>query len=377
MTMKTGKSLVELAQALTHTKEHAKDYIVPTEKLSAEVVEEQSNEGVRKVVTLGFTNGEKQNLRLNNWTRGQLATYTDIPKAYFDRITEENPDLAAKNINHGLRKAASTPRRDGRADSRMVRTLDGNLRGLLSSSYRILDSYDMLETVLPVAQEHAMQVVSSEITDRRLFIKMLSPKVQAEIKKGDVVQHGLVISTSDVGAGSVRVEPLVYRLVCANGMISDTAMRKYHVGRNQGEDDVRELLSDRTKEVSDAAFWLQVRDLVLASLKPENFERQVNRLRQAAEMPIKNFDLPEVVELTMKATGISGEAKAKSILHALASGNEGAGMTQWGLVNSFTRAAQADHVSYEDSIEMERAAGKILELSPRDWKRIADEVTAA
>lgn len=374
--MKTGKSLMELAQALTHTKDNAKDYIVPTEKLAAEVIEEQGHEGPRKVLTLAFTNGHRNQLRMNPWSRSQLATYTDIPKNYFDRLADENPELAARNINHGLRNQAAVLTKAGKAETRMVRTVDGKLRGLLSSSYRVLDSYDMFETVLPVAQEHGLRVVSSEITDRRLFIKLLSDKLTSDVKKGDAVQYGLTISTSDVGAGSVRVEPLVYRLVCANGMISNTAMRKYHVGKSQAENDVYELLSDRTKEVSDAAFWLQVKDLVLHSLKPENFEREVNRLRVSADMPIKNFDLPEVVELTMKATGLTGENKAKSILAALASGNEGAGLTQWGLINSFTRAAQDDAFDYEQSIEMERAAGQILELPRKDWARIADAVAA-
>lgn len=211
----------------------------------------------------------------------------------------------------------------------MLRTVDGRVRGLLSSRYRILDSYDMLETILPLAEDRGLQVVSSEITERRLFLKLLSPRLTSEVQKGDVVQYGLACSTSDVGAGSVRVEPFIHRLVCLNGMISTTAVRKFHVGKNQSEFDIQELLSDRTKEV---------------------------------------------VELAMKATGVTGEGKKNGILAALASGNEGAGLTQWGLINAFTRAAQSDAVDYEASIEMERAAGQILELPRKDWTRIAESV---
>jgi hypothetical protein len=380
--MKTGKSLVELAQALTHVKDQAKDYVVPTSKLTADVVTVTGADNLpetgytkceRKEVRLAFANGIRHQLALTPWSRTQLAQYTDIPKAYFDRIMTENPELAADSINHGLAKAAST----GSKESRMVRTVDGTVRGLLSSKYRILDSYDMLETILPVAQEKGLQVISSEVTDRRLFIKMLSPVLKADIKVGDTVQYGLMVSTSDVGAGSVRVEPFNYRLLCENGMISNTSLRKFHVGKSQGDGDVFEILSDRTKEVSDAAFWMQVRDIVLASLDPKNFEQQVDRIRVAAGLPIKNFDLPEVVELTMRATGMTGENKKNSILAALASGNEGAGLTQWGLINSITRAAQAPEFDYETSIEMERAAGSILELPRKDWARIAEQVGAA
>ena len=368
--MKSGKSIVELAQELVRQKESAKDFMVPVEKLEAKVRWNPSNETSREVA-LTFQNGEEHAFGLNSWSAGQLAGYTDIPKQYFDRITVENPLLAASNINHGLEKIAKQAKTERRLESRLVRTLDGNVRGLLSSRYRVLDAHDMLESVFPVIQEKGMQILSSEITERRLFIKAISPKLQAEVKKGDVVQYGLTISTSDVGAGSVRVEPLIYRLVCLNGMISNTAIRKFHVGKNQAEGEIREMFSDKTRELDDAAFWSQVRDVVLGSMQPDHFERQVDRLRVAANEEIKNFDLPRVVELTMKATGLNGEGKKNSILSALASGNEGAGLTKWGLINSFTRAAQDDAISYEDSIEMERAAGMILELPKSSWSNIA------
>jgi len=368
--MKQGKSLVEMAQELQRIQQNAKDFVVPTEKLSAKVID--PSPGFEKgEIALSFTNGKTHDFSLTKWSASQLAGYAEIPKPYFDRIRVENPLLCIDSINHGLDRQIESAKKQGKPEHRMVRTLDGRVRGLLSSKYRILDAHDMFEAVAPTMLDSGMQVVSSEITESRLFIKALAPKIQGEVKKGDVVQFGLTISTSDVGAGSVRVEPLMFRLVCANGLIMNTAIRKFHVGRNQAENDIRELLSDRTRELSDAAFWHEVRDIVIASMKPENFERQLDRLRIAANEEIKNFDLPRVVELSMKATGITGEGKKNSILHALASGNEGAGMTRWGLVNAFTRAAQDDDVSYEESIEMERAGGQILELSKRDWSSIS------
>ena len=352
--MKKGLSLTELAQKLTAINEAKKDFIVPVEKLSATVNEDNN-------VCLQFDGVRPQ--KLNNWSTGQLASFAEIPKQYLDRVSAENPTLAASNINHGLSRKPN--------DTRMLRTLDGNVRGLLSSRYRILDSYDMLESVLPTMLEKNMNVVSSEVTENKLYLKALTPQLKSEITKGDVVQHGLIISTSDVGAGSVRVEPLIYRLVCENGLIMPSSIRKYHVGKNQAENDIMELLTDKTREMTDAAFWAQVRDIVNASLRPELFEKEVDRLRFAQGLKIENFDLPKVVELAMKATNVTGEIKKNSILAALASGNEGAGLTQWGLINSFTRAAQNDAFDYETGIELERAAGQILELNPNQWRTIA------
>ncbi len=56
--------------------------------------------------------------------------------------------------------------------------------------------------------------------------------MKAEVEVGDVVIAGFVISNSEVGLGSLRVEPLVFRFVCKNGMIcKDYAQKRYHVGK--------------------------------------------------------------------------------------------------------------------------------------------------
>lgn len=362
--MKAGKTLVQLAQELERIKAASRDFVVPTEQLQAEV----NDQGA---VGLTFTNGAKHSFDLNNWSGSQVASYADIPKAYFDRIKAENPGLLVNNINHGLGQQVAHAKTERKTEHRMVRTVDGRVRAMLSPRYRILDAHDMLEAVLPSMIENGLEVISSEITEQKLYIKALSPRLKGEVKKGDTVQSGIVVSTSDVGAGSVRVEPFDFRLICLNGMISNHAMRKFHIGKNQAENDIRELLTDRTRELSDAAFWSQVRDVVMGSLKPENFEKRLDILRMAANDEIKNFDLPRVVELTMQATKIAGEGKKNSILAALASGNEGAGLTRWGLINAFTRAAQDEALDYEQSIEMERAGGLILELPKNAWREIS------
>jgi hypothetical protein len=354
--MKKGLTLTELATKLQQQRETQKDYIVPVEKMTAKVNEENK-------LVLNFTNGSEQNYSLNTWSGSQVAQFADIPKQYFDRLSSENPDLAAQNINHGFSKLQN--------EKRMIRCQDNYIRGFLSNGYRRLDAYDMLENTLPTIFDAGLEVVSSEVNERKLFIKMLSPKLQGEITKGDLVQYGLTISTSDVGAGSVRIEPLIYRLVCANGLISDTALRKFHRTSKHEVDTVFELLSDKTKEMTDAAFWAQCNDLIKLSLETINFEKEIEKLKKAAQLPITNFDLPNVVELSMRAVNVSGEQTKNSILAALASGNEGAGLTQWGLVNSFTKAAQADHLDYEQSIDLERAASKIITLSPKQWETIA------
>src|SRR5690606_19221520 len=98
------------------------------------------DENGKKSVKLEIDSGDM--FGLNSWSSGQLASYSEVPKAYFDRLALEKPALLADNINHGFDRNI---KKSNGNESRLLRTLDGNVRGLLSSRYRILDAHDMLE----------------------------------------------------------------------------------------------------------------------------------------------------------------------------------------------------------------------------------------
>jgi hypothetical protein len=366
MKMKNGKTLTELASTLENLKNHAHDYVVPVEKMRATA----ENDAV--TITIDDGNGGRLFFP-NAWAHQQISTFTDVPKGYYDRLNFENTMLLTLAINHGLNMAAGRAKAEKKVESRMLRTIGTDMRALVSPRYRRLDCYDLLETVFPVMIDGGLKVVSSELTERRMYIKAVSDKLTTEVKKGDVVQYGLVISSSDVGAGSVRVEPLINRLVCTNGMIMESAIRKYHIGKHEGFDEFQELLSDKTKELSDAAFWAQIRDVVIGSMKREIFEAAANSFREAAGMPITNFELPKVVELAMKHTATTGEKVKESIVSYLANGADGAGLNKWGLSQAFGWAAQQDGVDYDTSTDLERAAGKIIELPRNAWKIISEK----
>ena len=86
--------------------------------------------------------------------------------------------------------------------------------------------------MLPVIQEmQGAQIESCKVMPTHLYIKVANRRVKAEVKVGDVVQAGFVVSNSEVGLGSLRVEPLVFRIVCKNGLIcKDLAQKKVSCG---------------------------------------------------------------------------------------------------------------------------------------------------
>src|SRR4051812_1977402 len=227
--------------------------------------------------------GVNGGLALRPVAHGQLAQSRGIPKPYYDRMLSEAPELLALNVNRWL---GAQPAR------KLVRTLDGGARAILSSSYRPLDNYDLAEAVLPKLFDVQAKVVSCEVTESRFYLKAVTERVQGEVKQGDVVQAGLVVSNSEVGQGSLRVEALDYRLVCTNGMIREAAVRKAHLGRSgaRGPDaveDAREYFRDETRAADDRAFFLKVRDAVGAMFDPARFAARLDQYRGAAERRIE------------------------------------------------------------------------------------------
>jgi hypothetical protein len=157
--------------------------------------------------------------------RRQLAEKLKIPYAYFERMRTEQPALLDRNVNAWLE------REEG--ERQLLRTLDGKVRAVLSERYRRLDNYDLLEHVLPTLQRLPdARLESVELTETRLYLKVVTPSIALEVAPGDVVQAGVVVSNSEVGCGMLSVQPLAFRLVCSNGLIaSDRMLRKTHVGR--------------------------------------------------------------------------------------------------------------------------------------------------
>ena len=362
--MKTGKDIESLAKELTRVKEAKRDIIVPTAKM--QMIVGGPNEFTREPL-IHLDDG--RDFGINKWPHQQLASYTDIPKGYYDKVMAENPSVLAVCINHGFQMAinAALAAKRPKHDSRLLRTIDGNIRGFLSDRYRVLDCYDLFEAVAPTLIDNGFEVISSELTEKRMYLKAVTARVQGDIKPGHTVQYGLLISSSDVGCGSVRVEPLLYELVCKNGMTMEQTIKKFHIGKSNSEDDITELLTDEAKIARDKATWLEVRDTVKGTMQHDIFERNLDRLRIAAGEEIR-ANIPDIVEVSMKEVGIIGEEKKNSIIQYLANGADGRGLNKWALANAFTWTAQEESLDYDSATELERAGGKIIELPKNKWE---------
>jgi hypothetical protein len=336
--MKNGKTIIELATEIARQQESKRDFLIPTNKINSFV----HNNHLELGFPIKDNDGELFTAPLTSNGHIQLGQYCDIPKKYYD-ILLKHPELLQRNVQHWL---------ELNSDKRMIRTLDGEIRAVLSDKYRRLDNFDLAQNVLPMINEVNATIESCEITDKKIYIKAITHKIQAEVKKGDVVSAGIIISNSETGHGSLSIKPLIYRLVCSNGAIADDyAMRKYHAGRVEEMSQIE--FSNETINAEDKAFWLKVRDLVKFSLSEVTFEKIVNSMRESTERKIENPE--KAIELATKKYSFN-EAENSDILKHLIQGGD---LTSWGLGNAVTRMAQ-DVNSYDRSTELEAIGYQIM-----------------
>ena len=242
--MKTGLTLTQLAKEIERQRETKRDMIVQSPAI---VMQDDLTLNLAGQVECG----------VNDLAHNQIGTYTGIPAAYYSKMREQAPQLLATNVNSWMTKFN---------EPRLVRTLDGRARAVLSDRYRPLENADFAEATLPVLMELGVEIMSCEITEKRLYIKAIDVNVRRDMPTGknwgdashhffDTVSPAVILSNSEVGEGALKVEAGVFTKLCTNMAIAGSrSMKKYHIGKKHEmleESNLQHLLSDRTKAMQD------------------------------------------------------------------------------------------------------------------------------
>ena len=293
---------------------------------------------------------------INDHAHGQIATTHNIPKAYYDRMGEI-PGLRTQNVNSWMKASP--------ASKRFVRILDGEARAFLSDRFRPIDNYELLNTsIIPALDplSDSLQVLSTSLSPRKMYMQIVFPTLQAEVKAGDIVQYGITISNSEVGAGAVNVEELIWRLICENGMKGVSMFKKHHLGRRMDQD--YGMFSDETVKQELVTYQMQLKDIITSALKDKDgLMSHVRRLQGAMNDAI--VDAPTTVENVTKRYGITQD-KTDPILETLYK----EGKNRYGLAQAITALAHStDNPDDQDSYES--TGGKIITLTNSEWKVLA------
>ena len=357
--MKSGLTIEEMGAEILRQSRAKADYAVDTRRLEMEAYD--SN------VVMRVLDDSKADilepLDVNQIAHRQIGTHLDIPAKYYDRMLGDNPELLAYNINNWFHKEPS---------QRMIRTLDGTARAFVSNKYRRIDHMEILQAVLPIIGEMPeIRFESCQITDSRMYIKAVNPRIQTEVARGDVVQAGIMISNSETGQGSICIQPLIFRLVCENGMIvNDAKLRKNHLGRVNNASENYQVYTDATLQADDRAFLMKVQDTVRAAVDEARFHQIVNMMRETTGAQMNTGDIPAVVKLASKDYKLN-ESESDGVMNHLITNHD---YTLYGLANAVTRYSQ-DVDSYDRATVLEGIGYDMMTMEQPRWQRI-NQVTA-
>ena len=352
--MKTGRSLSDMAQELERQQSTKRDLIVPSALLRHDTAQDGETQ-----LAIKESSGTAH-YGITPLARRQLAEKLKIPFPYFERMRQTQPTLLDQNVNTWLQ---------GEDERRMLRTLDGKVRAVLSERYRRLDNFDLAQSVLPILLELPQaRFESVELTETRMYVKVVTPRIQMEVAPGDIVQAGVVVSNSEVGEGTLSVQPLLYRLVCRNGLIApERALRKTHLGRTLGSDAQDfQVFQDDTLRADDQAFFLKVRDVVQAAVSEATFRQCAAKLQKTLQIPLTG-DPVRSVQVLANRYGLNDNERSGVLRNLISEGR----LSGYALVNAVTHYSQ-EVEDYDRATDFEAIGGKMIDLSSAEWKQLAN-----
>lgn len=277
----------------------------------------------------------------------QVHQSLQIGGKYYHKMLSDAPMLLCQNVNHWLTHAPK---------KRMIRTLSGTARAMLSTAYRRIDNIDVIQkAIMPALSDFTgLQYEGLGLTEDYMNFKIFWPGSEREVKAGDALWAGVQIKNSEVGKGSLSVTPITMRLVCTNGMThAEFGARYTHRTITQEADPARQFLLDSTLKKEDEVFLEGVRDVVSGCLRGQWMREVVGQAQFAADLEISApVEATESLQNDFDLT----DSEKQNILNAFTQDGD---RSAWGLCNAVTNIAN-EHPSYDRAIALEGMGGQLL-----------------
>lgn len=274
---------------------------------------------------LAMTNGhgEPAHFALSDHATSQLCQRLEIPALYYRRLPCAMKATVA-NYDMGRFKDKSY----------LLRGKGDWIRAFLSADYTPYDNKQIADTVQSLLGNGTFSIKDFVLEETNLYLKLVSEEI---VDRGTGLKAGIMIGNSEVGLGSVSVEPFVFRKPCTNDLIvsDEKSFRHAHIHFTPHE------FSRRMAEGIGHAFQL-ASSMLDAFLKthqepvPDPFD-VIRKLAEERQMSKKFTDQVVSSYLAEPETSL------------------------FGVINAFTRSAQG--LAPIQRIEMERFAGTLLETA--------------
>lgn len=284
---------------------------------------------------------------------GQMADRMGIPQRYLRQLASGEPwaiALAAYLLNQHS---------DWTQRSRvLVRTVGTQVRGILSDSYRRLNSVEILTAFVQEAAGQGAVISDAYMNDTKVWAETILPTpITVPTKNnGDVVIFaGARFSTSDYGDGAVDMRAFLLNGACLNGMVRESVMKQVHLGSKLPDN---LALSQQTYELDTKTTVSAVKDLTKGLFSKDNLMAKAVEIQEASEVEV-DFN-KELKRLTSNGGLLKQEGKEVEKILMRNDPDDGVqgGATLWKLTQAIT--AHARELTPERSRELHELSGQLL-----------------
>lgn len=281
----------------------------------------------------------------------QVCERAGIPSTYVNRLCAKpyGRELIVENLSRIFKEEDNK--------KFLVRSVNNVVRGVLSNSFKRMDSGPIIEAFAKACSDIGAVPVEGIGGDLRWAVKAILPMVfQPAAKRGmeEVLAFGIQLSNSDYGKGVLGLNAFCTRLVCTNTATLEQVMRQVHLGKRLSEDleySQETYMFDTKTQVS------AVRDMVHGVLAPAKVNALVARIGEALEARI---DPKQAWQELPKMGLLKGEVdKVKELFTDGDVEMLPRGTTQARLSNAVSWFAKSA-ASPERRLELEEIAGQLL-----------------
>jgi hypothetical protein len=275
----------------------------------------------------------------------QLASRAGLPGAYATKLAAGEP-WERELLTYAMGQHLS------HSDDRyLVREVGGSVRGVLSDSYRRMDSRPLLEAFVTACQEVGAQPYEGVASDIRSSVRVIVPRVFEPVP-GEAIVFGLSWQNSDFGAGAFGISAFVLRLICLNGLVGASELKKIHFGSR-----LEDLaLSQTTYDLDTKTLASATGDVVRGVLSESAIENRLDLVRRAHT---HETDWARAVRGMSQALSKAESTKVREAFEGNDTVMLPPGQSMWRFSNALSWVANSTE-NPDRKIELQGLAGSVL-----------------
>ena len=240
----------------------------------------------------------------------------------------------------------------------LIRSVNHEIRGILSDSYRRLNTGAIFTAFMLSVQENNSFIIDAHNGRTRNFLEVIKPKIfpiQTPNNGLIFMSLGAQIRNSDFGHGALSISFVEMQPVCLNGMVTEKILKEVHLGGRLPDDIV---LSENTYKKDTETMASLVSDAMRNLFHDDFISERIRKIEKASGIEI---DIQrEVRELPKLGMRIEEAEKCEKVLmeNNPGDGIQG-GNTLWKLAQTIGVVAR-DESDPERSRDLQEIAGKVM-----------------